>query len=261
VATASAVVSIDVKQYSAKPIAQPVLSTSELLFRAAENAGLQPAWVNPGGLFAINVGGVEKYVNYGRSHLNSHIAVSLAGNKLMTRTILGRHGLPNIPFARKWTLDGAKAFLSKHKVIIAKPLCGAGAKDINIIDNPKDFVRLTIKNYILEKYLEGKEMRYLVLDGSVIGVHHSKYGTSVEETRFLERISYSRNDWDETLVDLAVRVTAILGLKFAAVDFIVTPDGGKYILEVNSAPGLKWFHAPTKGPVVNIAEQLVATII
>ena len=40
--------------------------------------------------------------------------------------------------------------------------------DIHIINSPKDLVGLNIKKYILEKYIQGEELRYLTLNGKVI---------------------------------------------------------------------------------------------
>lgn len=95
-------------------------------------------------------------------------------------------------------------------------------------------------------------MRYLLLD-DVIAVHQSEYGISVAETRDLKRISYPEDTWDSKLATLSLRIAKVLGLQFAAVDYLIDLDQQIYILEVNSAPGLKWFHAPSTGPSVDVA--------
>jgi glutathione synthase/RimK-type ligase-like ATP-grasp enzyme len=53
----------------------------------------------------------------------------------------------------------------------------------------------------------------------------------------------------------------VFGLRFAAIDFIVGPDGKARILEVNSSPGMKWFHAPTSGPVVDVAHLFLRAML
>lgn len=237
------------------------LGAAELLFRRADAMGLKPDWVTPGGLFAVRVGDREEYVNLARSPLNSHTGASLARNKYLTRRILERNNMKNIPFMLPSTHSEAVQFLDRHEKIIAKPISGSGARDIHIITTSDELIGLKIKKYILEKYIDGKELRYLVLNDSVIGVHLSEYGVSVAEDRQLERISYPIDAWDQALVDSAVHTTRILGLRFAAVDFLVDDSGDAYILEVNTVPGLKWFHAPTSGPIVDVAGQFLEAIL
>ena len=238
------------------------LGTAQLLYQRASLMGLKPAWVSPGGLFAITTDSGRRYVNSGCSVFNSHTSVSLAKNKYFTRLICEEHGLPNIPFARPKAITAAAVFLDLHGKIIAKPVSGSGARDIHIIETIPELMELThIENYILEKYVAGKEMRYLILNGTVIGVHHSEYGVSVQEDRMLERISLEPTDWDSDLMELALRTAKILDLKFAAVDFIITANNQAYILEVNTAPGFKWFHAPTSGPVIDVAGLFLTAMI
>lgn len=245
---------------SGRAAAKRKLGTTELLFRAAQEMGLNPSWVTPDGLFAVLADGREQYVNFARSPLNSHTSASLAKNKYLTRCILERHNMQNIPFAQPQSQANAETFLRTHKKVVAKPITGSGAHDIHIVTTPRQLQKLDITKYILEKYIAGRELRYLVLNNAVIGVHRSDYGTSVEENRQLQRISYPAAEWRSALVSSSVEVTRILGLKFAAVDYLVDSSDHAYILEVNTAPGLKWFHAPTSGPSVDVARQfLVAT--
>lgn len=237
------------------------LGTAELLFSCAQQMGLKPVWLTPLGVFAINIGGQERYINLARSPLNSTAGASLAKNKYVTRRILERHNLQNIPFALARTQTEARLFLSNHGTIIAKPIRGAGAQDIHIITEPTQLSKLTITRYILEKYIAGKEMRYLLLNHRVIGVHQSDYGTSVAHDRPLKRISYPQEAWDASLLETSVRVTHILDLQFAAVDYLIDDSGEAHILEVNTMPGLKWFHAPSSGPVVDVARLFLESVV
>lgn len=236
------------------------LGTAELLYNCAQQMGLRPTWILPGGLFAVSVDGRERYVNFARSSLNSHTSVSLARDKYATRLILDRHGVQNIPFLQPHTQAAAAAFLKKYGKIIAKPINGSGARDIHIVVRPSQLESLEITLYILEKYIAGQELRYLILNGATIGVHRSEYGTSVDEHRPLQRISYPRHAWDKTLMVQAAHIARILGLKFAAVDYLIDSAGRAYILEVNAQPGLKWFHAPSSGPAIDVARLFLEAI-
>lgn len=237
------------------------LGTAELLFQCAQQMGLEPTWLTPGGLFAISTPEEEKYIHFAHSPLNSHTSASLTRNKYMTRIVLERNGLPNIPFCRPRSQLQAEVFLYHYKKIIAKPLGGSGSRDIHIVTLDSQLQELSITKYILEQYIAGQEMRYLVLDGRVIGVHRSEYGVSVEKTRALQRISYPENTWDPKLVAWSVEIANVLGLKFAAVDYLVDDSDQAHILEVNSAPGLKWFHAPTSGPAIDVARLFLETML
>lgn len=236
------------------------LRTPELLYGCAQQMGLQPSWITPNAMFAVSVNGNEKYINFAHSPLNSHTSASLAKDKYLTRLILERHNMPNIPFARPRTLQEAEAFLAKYKKIIAKPVKGAGARDIHIVTDGALFQTLSVEKYILEKYIAGQEVRYLVLNGAVIGVYQSNYGTSVKVTRQLQCVSHAQATWDPELVASSIQTARILDLKFAAVDYLVTASGRAYILEVNATPDLKWFHAPTSGPVVDVARHFLEAI-
>lgn len=237
------------------------LRTSERLFNCAFKMGLSPQWVIPKGLFVVTTDKGERYINHSLSNLNSQVAASLSKNKYVTRVILDRHNLPNIPYTSFESLEHAENFLAKHGSIIVKPLRGSGSVGINIVSNREQLAALDITNCILEKYIPGTEMRYLVLNNSVIGVHQSKYGDSVDEHRKLERLSYASDSWDPKLVDMSIKISNILGLASAAVDYIIDSTGTTYVLEVNSTPGFKWFHAPTEGPVVDVAKYFLDAMI
>lgn len=242
-------------------VSSPVLGTTELLFRRSVDMDLQPAWVIPGKLFAVPIRGNETYINITQSPLNSHASVSLARDKYFTRRVLERNDIPNIPFARPTTHAEAEAFLAIHETIIAKPVSGSGSNDIHLITEVAQLHALRIEGYILEKYITGKEMRYLVLNDSVVGVYRSDYGTSVEVTRALECVSFPRDEWDEALIESSLHIARVMDLSFAAIDFLIDGTGCAHVLEVNTMPDLKWFHAPTSGPAVDAAGLFMEALV
>lgn len=237
-------------------------TTSELLFHEAMSMGLQPTWItHPGGIFGVQIGGKEQYVNFAHSPFNSQSAASLAKNKYATRCLLERHELNNVPFLRTTSHEEATAFLDRNGTIVAKPVKGSGSKDIHIIQDSAALKPLNLRRYILEKYIVGQEYRYLVLNDKVIAVHRSEYGVSVASDRYLQRIAYASKEWDESLCSTSLHALHILGLKFAAVDFIIDAAGTAHLLEINSAPGLKWFHSPTSGSAVNVATLFLQAML
>lgn len=224
--------------------------------------GLQPAWLHrPGGAFVIHTAKGERYINGEQSILNSQASASLSKNKYLTRVILGRNGFENIPYARARDYSEAEKFLDSYKKIIVKPLKGMGCDDIHIVSEVSQLQSLKIKDYILEKYISGQEMRYLIVNYEVAAVHESNYGGSVAIDRELERISIEKKVWDSKLAQEAVAISKLFGLGFAAIDFIIDQEGNSHILEVNSAPGLKWFHAPSEGPPADVARLLLDSFL
>lgn len=229
------------------------LGSAELLFKCASMMGLSPSWLKQGAIFAIPTPEGERYINYSISSINSQLSSSLVGNKNAARLVLARQGFPTMAHLVPFDHAEAQAFLATHKKVIIKPIKGSNSHDVHIIEAPSQLTAFNVRDYILEEYAPGKEMRYLILKGQVIGVHESQYGESVAEDRDLKRISYPRAHWDPMLVALSLKVARVFGLRFAAVDYIIGPDGKARILEVNSSPGMKWFHAPTSGPAVDVA--------
>lgn len=237
------------------------LGSAELLFRTAYNMGLCPSWLKRGSIFAIPTMHGERYINYSISSINSQLSSSMVGNKNAARLVLARQGFPSMAHLAPSTHAEAQAFLARHKKVVVKPIKGSNSHDVHIVESPGQLASFDVREYIFEEYAPGKELRYLLLNNKVISVHESQYGESVAEDRDLKRISYPRAGWDPILVALSLKVARVFGLRFAAVDYIIGADGRARILEVNSSPGLKWFHAPTSGPPVDIARLFLEAML
>ncbi len=235
------------------------VSTIDILFARSEQMGLQPTWVLQGRLFAMRTEDGEQYVD--AASMNPQTSGGLTKNKLLTRLIMERHNLPNIPYLNPKNRAEASRFLAEHGKIIVKPLKGTDSFDVHIVESEDQLDGKELTEYILEKYIAGREIRFLVLGGRVIGVHRSDYGVSVEQTRDLARISFPQTDWDQSLVDMSLRIARILNLQYAGVDYLIDSDGTIHVLEVNCAPGMKWFHAPTSGPAVDVAGLFLESVL
>lgn len=240
---------------------KPKLYAPELLYMAAQDMGLQPEWLDYQKIFVAQTPHGELFFDHAQSHLNSHLAIIQSRDKYFTRLILERNSLPNIDFALPLNLAEAEVFFAIHRDIIAKPKRGMGSHDIHHITDRHELSELKYPKYIFEKYTPGREMRYLVLRGKVIAVQESVYGDSVAYDRQLERHSFAPESWDPALQAMAIQIAHIFGLGLAAVDFMIDATGRAWVLEVNNSPGLKWFHAPTSGPAVDVARQLLEATI
>lgn len=233
----------------------------ELLLSTAESMGLNPKVLTDYGLVSIEVHGTERYVPYKASNPNDQLASWLAQNKHASRVIFEKHGLPNIPFCIPVNTSEAKNFLSEHGQIIVKPLKGSKSQGIHLVSTEDELSTLDLSDCILEKFIKGQEVRFLVVDGEVKAVHHKVYESDINDPNTVQRVSLEKEVWDKRLADVAVKAAAAIGLSFTAVDFMVTEDGDAYILEINSAPGIDRFQEPNEGPSVDMMRMYLEQII
>jgi len=233
------------------------ISTAKILFEEAEKLQLHPEWLTDYGLFSFQQDSQEKYCFYNTSILNSHLSIYLAKNKHATRVILGRHNLKNIDYCLPKSLVEAKRFLEEHQKIVLKPTQGRRSEGVHLINLVEELEGLSIENSILEKYILGKEYRYLILNGEVLAVHQRVYDTPINTTEDVKRISFAKADWNKEAVAVAIKTAAVMGLQLAAVDFLVAEKGEAFILEVNSAPGIYHFHFPSEGPAINAGKLIL----
>lgn len=219
--------------------------------------GLKPKWLNDFGLFEIEIGGQKHFIFHAYNMLNSQLGMQLARHKHLTRNVIDSYSMLNIPYIRPKTKKEVGEFLSKHKIIIAKPIFGFRAEGIYIIDSIKKIDKLDFENYLLEKFVRGKEMRYLVLNSRIVAVHQKVNIGVVNDPKTVKRISYAKDEWNKEMIKISLKLTQVMGLKFATVDFIINEQNKPYILEVNSAPGLYFFQYPTSGPSIDIAKMFL----
>ena len=231
------------------------------MLSAAESMGLKAKLINDHGMVAIEVNGKEVYLFHKTSNPNSQMATWLANNKYAARVIFERNCLPNIPFCYPKSDDEAINFLLDHGKIICKPLKGGHSQNIHLVTTKDELRKLDIPRCILEKFIDGQEVRFLVVAGEVKAVHHKVYDGPINNPETVRRVSIDKNMWDEQMSGLAVKASKALGLKFTAVDFLVTKKNEAYLLEINSAPGLDRFQKPDEGPPLNIMKLYLEQII
>lgn len=237
------------------------LETAKLLFKTADQMGLQPKWLNDYGLFEISFKEKKYYIFHGNSIFNTQLSSQLSRHKHLTRNVIDRHSLPNIPYIRPKAIEEIELFIRKHEVIIAKPVIGSGSQNIRLIKSVEDVKNLDIQDYIFEKFIKGREMRYLFFQGDILAVHEKYYDGPINNPKTVKRISYPKDQWDMKTVQMAIGTANALSLQFAAVDFIVDDQSKAYVLEVNSAPGLHFFQHPTSGPSIDIARLYMEATI
>lgn len=233
----------------------------DLVLSTAKGMSLKATLLNDQGLVAIEADGKEVYLFHKTSNPNSQMATWLANNKYVARVIFERKGLPNIPFCYPASDVEAADFLTEHGKIILKPLKGGHSQYVHLVTTKDELKKLDLSQCILEKFIDGQEVRLLVVRDEVKAVHHKVYNGPINNPDTVHRVSIEENQWDGQLMGLAIKAAQALGLRFTAVDFLVTTQNEVYLLEINSAPGLDRFQQPNEGPPLNIMKLYLEQII
>ncbi|QQR90023.1 MAG: N-acetylglutaminylglutamine synthetase [Myxococcales bacterium] len=109
------------------------------------------------------------------SELTSSIAMVRCSDKSLTSKLLGEAGL-SVPEQRVVTeLEPALEFLHHHKQVVVKPLHGeqgagvsVGVSDAAALEHAIRNARLVHEKIIVERYVQGDDLRIIVIDNKVV---------------------------------------------------------------------------------------------
>lgn len=239
------------------------LLSSQILFDEAKKLGLNPKWEMDYGLFSVSFHNSSKreYFFHSNLNLNGELSRIMVKNKHFTRLILENNNFVNIPFILPRSPEELRDFFDQHQPIICKPLLGQRSKKVYLIKTKERLEKCSLKMNFFEKYIEGDEHRYLILDGEVIAVQHKTLSPTKKYPWNLRYTGVAQSKWDEELIDQSLKIASIFKLKWAAVDFLLDADGKAWVLEVNSSPGIVKIHHPDDGVKVNVAELIWKVLI
>jgi len=137
--------------------------------------------------------------------------------------------------------------------VVVKPACEGSSVGVSLVREPTGLAAACLEaarwkgDLVVERYVKGKEVQVAVLDGAPLGVievvpandfydYAAKYTAGTTQYFYPARVSEA-----DTRRLLAAAEAAHRGLGCAGVtrtDFILAPDGGLVILEVNTLPGM-----------------------
>ncbi len=234
--------------------------SAKILFEEAKAQGLNPIWESKFGLFSIKKDSKTIYIYTTKLSINSDLGGYLTSDKYTSRLILGKNNLPNIPSCFSTDRGMLNGFFEKNHPLIAKPVFGEKSDGVKLIKTKEELFKLPLKEILFEKYIEGIEFRYLILNNQVIAAQRKELAPVKTHPWRKKITNLEKRSFDKTCVDLSLKTAKIIGQSFLAVDFIKTQNE-LYVLELNSIPGLYSFHNPDQGPKYNIAGLLLEAII
>lgn len=128
-----------------------------------------------GGYFALALGGRRIVCRESLSELTTAVAMSRCDDKAITHRLIRRAGLRVPEQARVKALDQAEAFLSRVGSVVVKPARGeqgAGisvdVRDPNALETAILMARRVCDTVILEEFVEGEDLRVVVIDFNVV---------------------------------------------------------------------------------------------
>jgi len=127
------------------------------------------------GLFRLRYGGRAVACRESLSELTSGVAMSCCDDKALTHRLLRKAGLrvPAQVFAGD--ADANEAFLAEHGAVVVKPLRGEQGRGIAVDLRSADELAAAVedaqahcKDVILESYVEGQDLRVIVINYKVV---------------------------------------------------------------------------------------------
>ena len=182
--------------------------------------------------------------------INKSTAVTTACSKTRTYRALYQNNLNTCEYtlnsaeAKRWHNEGNIVYARTHDTGHA----GQGIYPI-VPNNSWESQRSHIPNtpeFYTKYILNDKEYRIYIVDGTVITINQKVAREGTDPNPLIR----SHGDWKFVLTSLydtntvlakllAYSATKALGLDFAGVDVVIDNEGVPYILEINTAPGLK----------------------
>ena len=185
------------------------------------------------------------------------LASALSMDKVFAKSVFRQHGLPVIEdvVLSKKQLDGFSVKkLPFDLPVVVKPTREGSSVGVNIVRDESELSKSLSDlsglagDVLVEKYVQGREIQVAVLDDEPLGAieivpaeefynYKAKYESGAG-TRYLFPAPIDEEQNEKVLAICAQAHKALGCGGVSRVDTIMTGDGGFYLLEVNSIPGM-----------------------
>ena len=197
-------------------------------------------------------GGVQSALNARRIPYTGPgvLASQIAMDKIKTKTVLERKGVPTAP----WALANSDTAESPLPLpVVVKPPCDGSSVGISKVSAAQDWISARDAAFacqtrdqpiLVEAFVPGREFTVAVVDGEAWPVieivakggwygYDEKYNSNETAYPFLEDVALASQ-----MQKLAVEAYQAVGCRgVTRVDFRVAPNGACYVLELNTSPG------------------------
>jgi len=152
------------------------------------------------------------------------------------------------------TRDNLEQLVERTKLpVVVKPLDSGSSIGVYIAYTPEELRHALQESRklggktVLEQYIKGREIQVAILDGKALPTIEiiPKKGFYDYENKYQPDAAIEvcpaqiPAEWEKRIGDDALAVFRTVGLSvYARADFIVTPDGTPYFLEINTLPGM-----------------------
>ena len=248
---------------------------------AAAARGIPWLRLNDRSLVMLGYGVHQRRIQDTIASTTAHLGVEIAGDKDLTKRLLGDQGVP-VPRGHVVSDEEDAVDVAKDLgwPVVVKPLDASHGRGVLPNIQGERELRLAYQEarkhreeIIVERHLEGFDFRFLVVSGRFICAAQRVPACvagdgerSIEDTANLSTGGASRDVTDlvhPSNVHLMERIAKIVGLDIAGID-VISPtiekplaEVGGGVVEVNAAPGFRMHVAPSEGTPRDVAGAVV----
>jgi D-alanine-D-alanine ligase-like ATP-grasp enzyme len=236
-------------------------SSSIILFEKARLRGYEPQWLTEYGMFQFLVDGKTKYAYQTKNFGNNQLCCWLTGDKHATHVFLEKNNLPTTPYYYGTQKNQLNIFFDKYHPVVAKPVHGEKSEGVVLINDRKQLLENELSTTIFEKFIDGIEYRYLMLENKLVAVQKKVLKPAKNYPWRKEFTNLDLNDYDLRLSQMADKINYLMPQKLLAIDFIVDDKDTIWVLELNSMPGLWSLLHPDFGEPIDLSDKVLDLII
>lgn len=191
--------------------------------------------------------------------VNSTYPFRRSRDKYATQYILHSAG---IPIPQTYTTESlARAYQKTNEMgeIIYKPILGSmgrGSMKFDDADLAYNAYRLLDRLHhplILQKYIEtpGRDIRVFIVGDEVVGAVYKYLPEGEWKSNVAQGGRMVEEEMSEEIIDMAFSATEVMGLDYAGVDILESPEG-PVVLEMNASPGWQGLKKATGKDVAEV---------
>lgn len=167
---------INEKLFAGPPLEAQLNPYAMIIVNEARRRGIALELLDaPANLFRLSLGGRSVVCRESLSELTTAVAMTVCDDKALTRRLLAKAGLAVPDQMTAEGVDDNAAFLDRHGRIVVKPARGeqghgitVDVRDPDTLARAVEAARRVCDTVLLERFVEGQDLRVLVIDHRVV---------------------------------------------------------------------------------------------